>query len=235
VFEHLFETLEPGLLSEQLSALKNKIKRLAQDTRMGMEKAPSRIRILGMAARPAGAWFHAAASATLQRRKLHIHFHNRERNDITERTVSPQRIVHYRDNWYLDAWCELRKGLRSFSISQIKHAIEKDAKARDVAERKLDKHYASSYGIFAGEADKLAVLRFSAERARWVADEQWHPRQKHEFLPDGRYELRIPYQDERELVMDVLRHSGHVEVAAPASLRDAVVARLRQEPDLYGE
>jgi predicted DNA-binding transcriptional regulator YafY len=37
----------------------------------------------------------------------------------TEREVSPQRLVHYRDNWYLDAWCHLREDVRSFSIDAI--------------------------------------------------------------------------------------------------------------------
>jgi hypothetical protein len=56
----------------------------------------------------------------------------------------------------------------------------------------LDAHFAASYGIFAGAASQTAVLRFTAERARWVADEQWHPQQQGGFLADGRFELRIP-------------------------------------------
>ena len=91
----------------------------------------------------------------------------------------------------------------------------------------LDEHLASSYGIFAGRANKSAVLRFSAERARWVAEERWHPSQAGQYLTDGRYELRIPYRDERELVMDILRHGAEVEVVAPAGLREAVLAALR--------
>ena len=27
-----------------------------------------------------------------------------------QRVVSPQRLVHYRDNWYLDAWCHYKDG-----------------------------------------------------------------------------------------------------------------------------
>jgi predicted DNA-binding transcriptional regulator YafY len=80
-------------------------------------------------------------------------------------------------------------------------------------------------------ADKLAVLRFSPERSRWVADERWHPEQQSEWLPDGRYELRIPYRDSRELVMDVLRHGQHVEVVAPEALRTEVIEELRAALD----
>lgn len=234
VFEHLFETLQPGFLTDELRALSSKINKLAEDKRLGMREAATRIRILGMAARPAGLWFQAAASATLQRRKLRMRFYNRERNDETERTVSPQRIVHYRDNWYLDAWCELRKALRNFSVSEIRHAHVTDTPADVIDEAVLNEYYASSYGIFAGKANKRAVLRFDSERARWVKRERWHPEQMGHDTIDGGYELTLPYRDERELVMDILRHGPHVEVISPASLRAEVARQLGEARRRYG-
>ena len=227
VFKHLFEGLEPGLLREHLEPLSKRIGKLLDKKQLGLSEAANRIRVLGIAARPAGEWFHVLASATLQRRKLRLRYHGRGRDDITERTVSPQRITHYRDNWYLDAWCELRKGLRSFAVDRVKNALETTDKARDVTEKELNDHYASSYGIFAGKANKTAVLRFSKERARWVADERWHPEQAGQFLTDGRYELRIPYREDRELIMDILRHGAAVEVISPEALRLAVHEQLQ--------
>ncbi len=233
VFERLFESLEPGLLREHLQPLSKRIDQLLNSKRLGLTEATSRIRVLGMAARPTGEWFQLLASATLQRHKLRLRYHGRTRDSITERTVSPQRIIHYRDNWYLDAWCELRKELRSFAVDRVKSAVETTDKAEDIAEAKLNEHYASSYGIFAGKANKMAVLRFSQERARWVADERWHPEQAGQYLVDGRYELRIPYRDERELVMEILRHGAEVEVMGPAGLRAEVEKRLRDALGLY--
>ena len=103
--------------------------------------------------------------------------------------MSPQRIVHYREAWYLDAWDEGKDALRSFSIDRIRRATVLDEPALDVPEAELDDHYATAYGIFGGKADKVAVLRFTPERARWVADEQWHPQQQGRWLEDGSYEL----------------------------------------------
>ncbi len=226
VFERLFENLEPGLLREHLQPLSKRIDELFNSKRLGLAEAASRIRVLGMAARPTGEWLQVIASATLQRHKLQLQYHGRERDKITERTVSPQRIVHYRDNWYLDAWCELRKGLRSFAVDKVKNALETNTKAQDIAEKELNGHYASSYGIFAGKANKTAVLRFSKERARWVADERWHPEQAGQFLVDGRYELRIPYRQDQELLMDIQRHGAHVEVISPTTLRAKVAKNL---------
>ena len=71
----------------------------------------------------------------------------------------------------------------------------------------------------------MAVLRFSAERARWVQAERRHKEQKAEWLPDGSYRLRVPYADERELLMDTLRHGRHLVVEASPSLRRRVAEK----------
>lgn len=71
------------------------------------------------------------------------------------------------------------------------------------------------------------MLRFTPERARWVADEHWHPQQQSLLLGDGSYELRIPYSDSRELIMDILKHGAEVEVIAPEELRREVLEHLR--------
>jgi predicted DNA-binding transcriptional regulator YafY len=135
---------------------------------------------------------------------------------------SPQRLIHYRDNWYLDAWCHLRDELRSFAIDAMHRAEILDQPARDIDDARLDEVLGSGYGIFSGADVQWAVLRFSPERSRWVAQEKWHPDQQGKALDDGGFELRVPYSDEPELLMDILRHGRHVEVLEPADLREAV-------------
>ena len=68
---------------------------------------------------------------------------------------------------------------------------------------------------------------FTPVWAGWVANETWHVKQKGTFEKDGSYVLQLPYHDDRELVMDVLRHGADVEVLGPAALRAAVLAQAR--------
>jgi predicted DNA-binding transcriptional regulator YafY len=126
----------------------------------------------------------------------------------------------------LDCWDEGKDALRCFAIDRILQATILGQKAMDVSDAELDAHYASSYGIFGGPADKIAVLQFTRERARWVADEVWHPQQQGKWLPSGDYELRIPYNYPRELVMDILRHGPDVIVIEPQSLIDDVKRQI---------
>jgi len=222
----LLDRLEPGLLERELAPIKERVEKLLSAQHASSCEIPRRVRILGQATRPSGPWFREIAGALGQRRRLRIRHLNRQRGELREREVSPQRLVHYRDAWYLDAWCHLRKALRSFALDAIEHATVLEAAARELPDQELDAHFASAYGIFAGAAQHTAVLHFSAEAARWVAEQLWHPRQVQRWLEDGGLELQIPYADPTELVMDILRYGPDVEVAAPPALRDAVRERL---------
>jgi proteasome accessory factor C len=226
VMQRILRDLGGGLLAEQVSAITKHLNQLVQHRRLNLGEAAARIRFPGVASRTAGEAFQVASSATLQRRKLWFEYHSRGSNRQSERTVSPQRLTHYREAWYLDAWDEESNELRTFSLDRVRRAKVLEDVALDLPDADLDGHYASAYGIFGGKADKVAVLRFSAERSRWVADENWHPEQEGKYLQDGRYELRIPYRDARELVMDIMRHGAHVEVIEPAALRDEVHKQL---------
>jgi len=178
--------------------------------------------------------FQAIAHALLARRRLRLIHYHRARNEETEREVSPQRLVHYRDNWYLDAWDHGKQALRTFAVDSIRRATLLDAKARNVPDKTLDAELGSGYGIFAGRKIQTAVLRFTPERARWVAHERWHPRQKG-YEKDGTYILEVPYSDDTELILDILRYGPDVEVIAPASLRREVAERLRLAAQRYNE
>lgn len=232
--QQLLHDLQPGLLDEHLGPLRRRIERILQAEHLGYGEAGHRVRILGMAKRKTDTIrFATVATALLRRKQLRIAYYGRAQPETTERHLSPQRIVHYRDNWYLDAWCHLRRALRSFSLDRIRAARVEKADAEEIPDAELDVHFAGSYGIFAGPPMHTAVLRFTAERARWVASEEWHPEQHGEFLPDGRYQLSLPYADPRELIMDILKYGPDVEVVAPESLRTAVAGRLVEACGIY--
>ncbi|MBI2311050.1 MAG: YafY family transcriptional regulator [Betaproteobacteria bacterium] len=234
--EQLLAEAQPGLLDDVIAPVKSRIEHILAAEHLGSGEVAKRVRILRMAGRATdNERFRTVAGALLQRQRLGIRYHGRGRDQTTEREISPQRLVHYRDNWYLDAWCHKAKALRTFALERIVDAAQRGAAARNVVERELNAYFTRSYGIFSGHPGHTAVLRFTAERARWVAEEQWHPQQEGRFLESGSYELRVPYSDARELVMDVLRHGPDVEVLGPAELRREVASRLREALERYPE
>lgn len=222
----LLSEIQPGLLDSHVMPLRERIERILQSTGSSQGDITNRIRILSMASRRVDpAHFPVVADAVIRRKRIHIIYHGRADNRKTERVVSPQRLAHYRDNWYLDAWDHTKRALRSFSVDRLRQVQVLDKPAKEISESKLNEHFASAFGIFAGNPRHTAVLRFTPERSRWVADETWHPKQKGRF--DGEhYVLEVPYSDHRELVMEILKHGPEVEVVAPEALRVEVVSIL---------
>ena len=225
--QHLLADLQPGLLEPHVKPLLARLRALLGSGEHSAEEVERRIRIIHLGARRlALPQFELVANAVLDRRRLHIVYVSRSSNERTERDISPQRLVHYRENWYCDAWCHLRQDVRSFAVDAIQSAQPLDQKAKSVPDRELDEVLAAGYGIFSGRKTIWAKLRFTPERARWVSAEQWHPQQKGRFERDGSYVLELPFSDHRELAMDILRHGPHVEVLEPAGLREAVKEQL---------
>lgn len=223
-----------GLLGPHLKPLMARLKELLGSADNSANEVSRRVRVLGVQVRNLPLeHFAAVGSALLRRKRLHLRYHARYNDQPTEREVSPQRLVYYRDNWYLDGWCHLRNDIRSFAVDAVERIEILESRAKDVPEKELDEVLGAGYGIFSGRRVQRARLRFSPERARWVAQEQWHPKQKARFDKDGSYLLEIPYSDSRELVMDILRQGPGVEVLAPPALRREVAAQLQAALERY--
>jgi len=227
--EQMLESVQPGILAPRLGPLKARIRQLLAESGHDAETVAERITVHPFGPRRSDPdRFGAVAAAVLQGRALDITYHARSRDRTTERRVHSARLVHYRANWYLLAWCERAGGLRLFSLDRIRAARATDSLAEvPVPARELDRFVGASFGIFSGEAGHWARIRFTPEAARWVAEETWHSDQLGYWCDDGRYELQVPYSNPTELLMEVLRHGPEAEIIAPEELRREARKRLQ--------
>ena len=230
----LLDRTGSGVLSSALAPLKSRIESLLAQQAGGKRWPMERVRVIGSYVRQRDeVSFRVVASAVLERKRVGFDYLARSTNEHTHRSVSPQRLTHYRDNWYMDAFDHDREALRSFSVDRIQRARVSNEAAIDVPDAELDLHLASSYGIFSGAPKGTATIVFSAKAARWVADEHWHSKQEGRFLADGRYQLKLPYGNARELLMDVLRYGADAEITEPVSLREQARTLLQLALSAY--
>ncbi len=224
---HLVEGVQPGLLEDHVAPLKLRLRSMLAEGTMSTRPIENKIRLIHFAPRKVEPkHFQQVASGLLEGKRLHLEYWNRDRKESTKRIISPQQLVHYRENWFLDAWCHSRNALRSFSLDAIQSVSVLDESSIEISSKEMEDHFRSGYGIFAGPATKRAQLKFTPERAQWISKETWHHNQTNAYAEDGSYLLEVPYSNDQELIMDLLRHSPEVEVIAPPELRQKLHAML---------
>lgn len=225
-----------GLLGPHVEPLMARLNAIVDQASLPVREMLRRIRIIGAQhRRPNLRWFETIGSALTGRRRLEIDYFSRHRKQRSTREISPLRLMHYRNNWYLDAWCHQSEDIRMFSLDAIQGARLLETRAKEVSLARVDEELGGGYGIYRRTGERWARLRFNAAAATWVRDEIWHDRQRIADEAGGAIVLEVPYSDTRELVMDILRHGENVEVLAPAELRRDVAGRIAAAARNYQE
>ena len=233
-YQLLNELDDEGVISRHLQPLLDRIHQMLGGGEERARTLLQRVRIISPAKRPVpGPFFELVAEALLERRRLHLRYLTRGRREVGERDISPQRLVHHRNTWYVDAWCHSREKLLRFALDAIEQARLLDTRAQEVPLRQVREQMDAGYGIYAGATPHWATLLFEAQAAQWASRELWHPQQQGQWRTDGRFELKLPYVDESEIAMDVLRQGPEVKVLAPASLAERVRQRHADAAALY--
>jgi len=221
---HLLEDIQKGLLKEPLSRLLDNISSLLQEHGI---KDKRNIQIIYALFRKADKNIFSQVFTALQESKrIEIQYEARSTNQTSTRVISPLKLTNYKNAWYLDSWCHLRNGIRSFALEQIKTCIQLDENCVTIPKEHLKEHFSGSYGIFSGTATQTARLKVSAKISKWVAKEQWHSDQKMSFLTDGSIFLEVPFDKDTELVMDILRYGENITVLSPESLRNKIIQTI---------
>jgi len=237
ICQQILQNISPGILSEQIQSLQQRINIMLSKENSPQPVIADKIHFATVGRRlKDDNHFKRIATALFSNKQLCIQYQARGQNSKqTKRTISAQKLIYYRDNWYLSAYCHYRNGLRIFSIDRIHAAKSLEQTSQTVDKDELQSFLHSAYGIFTGKANNLAILEFKNSRANWVADEQWHPGQKSQWLENGHYQLSIPFSDSRELLMDILKHGAEVKVISPFFLQELVKKEIENMQKNYSQ
>lgn len=226
---------DSGPIASQLAPIMDRVMRQLGHEKEEAQELAQRVKLISTSTRLNDlAHFEVVGSALVKRRRLKIEYKARgSSQSMSERVVSPQRLIYYRSNWYLGAWCHQSDGIRTFSLDSILSSMVLKTAAKRLSRRALDNYFSSGYGIFGGGERQWASLLFNRNAARYVEGEVWHAEQRSREYDDGSYLLEVPYAHSNELIMDVLRHGADVQVLAPTALRDEIRKRVEALAELY--
>jgi len=234
VIDELASHIGPGILTEHLEPLIARISIAMSAGKDAPKDIRDRIKILKSAAkRKSSPAFEIVAEATVKQFKLNIVYYTKSTDKHSERNVSPQRLIHYKENWYLIAWCHQADGIRMFALDSIESADKVNETAKQVETNVINDVVGKNFGIYASGDRQWAKLKFSPLQARWIQNEEWHSEQKSNLLEDGSLILEVPFSNPQELILEILRFGVNVEVLEPSSLRDAVKTQLVNALALY--
>lgn len=221
----LLEDLQSGSLQKPMQRILDNIDKVLEQKGIQNRRM---IQIIPALSRKSNAnVFQKVMTALQSEKKLNISYQTRSDKTLTQRLVSPQRLTSYKNAWYLDAWCHLRNGIRLFALEQIQ-SIENDIeRAQKVPVEELRAHYAESYGIFSGQVKHQAEIKINTKLAPWTVFEHWHSKQKMQPMDESHMMLYIPYNDDKELIADVMRLGTAAEIMAPVSLRNQYHQQLQ--------
>jgi predicted DNA-binding transcriptional regulator YafY len=216
---HILSSMSSESLKELFAPFNNKLDTILQFEIKDAARWAKKIRILDIHHRTIGEGVFSVLLDALTRKKVvKINYSDADKKKSI-RTISPQRILRYRDNWYCDAWCHQSEKLKTFALAGIEHICSDNKKFHPVKDTEIEEIVSSSYGIFSGTPKNTAVIRFTGKAARYILLEEWHPKQIRKELSPTCVELQVPYNNPTELIRQILFWGSDAAVIAPESLR----------------
>lgn len=162
----------------------------------------------------------AVRAALTAKRALRIRYYTASKDEITERTVDPMRLLIVQAVGYLEAWCRRAEDVRLFRLDRIDELTELDEPAVPPAHaRPTD----ISDGVFRPRPDQQEAELVLEPDARWVAE--YYPCEELAELDGGRLRIRMRYADESWMVRLILGLGGEAQVESPVTLGEAVRRR----------
>jgi proteasome accessory factor B len=166
--------------------------------------------------------FDTLAKATAHRRQLQLVYRKPGRRETELRLVDPYHLANINGEWFLFAWCHLRKDIRTFVPARIQ-AIEITGKTFDRPQKfSLEKRLRDSFGVQSGQGSFDVVIRFNELVSDYIREKKWHDSQQLKELKNGGLELRMKLSSLAEVERWVLGWAGNAKVIHPPELGERV-------------
>lgn len=170
--------------------------------------------------------------AILEQKTIDTVYHTQYRNETTERKIDPYYLVPRERLFYLFGYCHLKKGIRTFRISRFQK-VEITGQSFDKGDFNIKHYLKNTWSIDRGEKNMTFKVRFSADVARYIKEEELfvHPRMKDQ--KDGSLIFEVTVNNEKEFLKWVLQYGPSAEILEPKSVRDSLKVQLSQWVSMY--
>ncbi|HXT42368.1 MAG TPA: WYL domain-containing protein [Candidatus Angelobacter sp.] len=171
--------------------------------------------------------FDTLAKATANRKQLELTYRKPGRKETEPRVVDPYHLANINGEWFLFAYCHLRKDIRTFVPARILEATVTGKSFVRPQKFSLEKRLRDSFGVVTGGDEFDVVVRFDELAADYIREKRWHPSQRLVELEDGGVELRLRLSSLAEIQRWILSWGGRAVAVAPRELAESVTSAAR--------
>lgn len=177
-------------------------------------------------------FLHPIIKAILEQKTIDTVYHTQSRNETTERRIDPYFLVPRDQRFYLIGYCHLKQDVRTFRISRFLKA-ELTAQSFDKGDFSIKKHLKNTWSIEQGEKNITFKVRFDADVARYIKEEELfvHPRMKDQ--KDGSMIFEVTVNNEKEFIRWILQYGPSAEIIEPKSIRESLKKQLADWTKMY--
>jgi predicted DNA-binding transcriptional regulator YafY len=179
--------------------------------------------------------FDALAKATSARRQLELVYRKPGQTKSESRLVDPYHLANINGEWFLFAFDQLRKDIRTFVPARIQSVKATGRTFSRPARFSVQKLLQDSFGVHSGRSNYDVVIRFDARVADYIREKKWHPSQQLKPGPDGTLELRLRLSSLGEVQRWILSWAGGAVAVQPLELVESIRRAARDILEKTGE
>jgi proteasome accessory factor B len=166
--------------------------------------------------------FDGLARAAAEGRQLELQYRKPGSGMAEKRAVDPYHLANVNGDWFLFAFCHLRKDIRTFVPARIMAAEETGKRFQRPKDFSIENALRDSFGVHSGKSEYHVIVRFNELVADYIREKKWHASQELRNLSNGSVELALRLSSLVEVQRWILSWAGNAQVIAPEELRKAV-------------
>lgn len=170
--------------------------------------------------------------AILNERTVRTIYHTQSRNEESERDIDPYYLVPREQRFYLIGYCHTARSIRTFRVSRFRQVDELDRRF-DKGDFNIRQYLKQTWSIERGDNMIRFKVKFSAEVARYVREEELFVSPRMTELPDGGLLFEVTVNHDREFMGWLAQYGPDAEILEPASYREAMREKLARWAQVY--
>lgn len=167
--------------------------------------------------------FRQLGRAIRERLRLRVSYFTATRGELSERRIDPLHLRNYLGEWYVIAFDHRRNAIRDFHVGRIRELTITNENFTYPEGFDLAAYLDSGFAMIRGSQPIAVELIFDEYQARWMRERgSVHATERREELADGRLRLSLQVTALDGVKRFCMQYGAHVEVIAPAALRQAI-------------